>query len=147
MPSTVEQKGVTPEQFSRAMANLSRVAPAEMDRRLERVARDKVLPKAKSKTKKGKTGKLAGGLTVVGTAAGPTFKNPTAYANVQYWGGHTWYARSRRGRWPSPQPPGKGIGNHPTIYTVLKNDKSITDAIGKELADMMAEHFRPRNHG
>ena len=143
MTSVSSSQGVPPERFSRAMADLSRVAPREVDERLGNVARRTVLPKAKGKTRRGKTGQLAGKLTVptVTGSKGPVFKNPTRYANVNYWGGQTWYAQSRKGRWPSPRPPGKGFRPNATIYAVLKADPAVTAAIGKELDAMMMKHL------
>jgi len=133
-----ESRGVTPEHFARVMRDLALVAPVEVDQRLAKVARTRVLPDARSRTRRGKTGQLASSLNVGVGARGPVFKNPLAYANVQYWGGRTWHAQSRVGR--SAMPVGKAIAGRPAIYEALQ-EPMVALAIGRELDDMMRKHL------
>ena len=83
--------------FTAAMRQLEKVAPAEVDGAMLRVATREALPQIRSK------GSLAAKTTVqpardAGTVHhGVEFRNDAVHANVQHWGGQTWFARSRVG--------------------------------------------------
>lgn len=137
----VATSGVTPDRFAATMRRLEQVAPMELNTALVDVARRVVLPRAKTRAPH-RSGRLAGSLSVVpGGARGAAIRSTLPYANVQHWGGRTWYARSAK-PWPSPVPVGRSIKGKRFVQGVLEQDiAAVTRAIGDELDRMVLKHF------
>lgn len=137
----VASSGVTPDRFAATMRRLETVAPTELNNALVDVARTVVLPRARTRAPH-RSGRLAGSLSVVpGGVRGAAIRSNVVYANVQHWGGRTWYADSAK-PWPNPVPQGRGIKGKRFVQATLEQDQApIVRAIGDELDRMMQKHF------
>jgi hypothetical protein len=137
----VASSGVTPDRFAATMRRLETVAPIELNDALVIIGKMDVLPGARARAG---GGRLAASLSVVpgAVAKGAALKSTKPYANVQHWGGYTWYAQSRKGRWPNPVPRGKSIAGKRYVQDQIEaNQARITRDLGDALDRMMLKHF------
>jgi hypothetical protein len=128
------------EGFTRAMRELARVCPTELDDALVRVGEATIVPASRSKAAAvfsgapphdGTSTRLADQTRVVKTPKGAAVVNDKVYANVQNWGGHTWHAQSRLGR--SHKPPGPGVPATHFIDQAARDNPAFDAAMQREL--------------
>ena len=134
MTATIQS---APERFR----ELVRVAPAELDAELQRLAVRDVLPVARSLAG---GGRLASGLRVTEARDRIVFEDRLPHANVQHYGGQTWYARSRVGEAARKASLSRGNraikGKRFVERAVEDNPKFLADVL-TALEDLTASHF------